>query len=54
MKKTVKEALVMDVNATLIMEEGIDLLGEERCGSSGCSITEGDAMRRDWALKRPA
>ena len=27
--KTVKGLLVMDVDSTLIMEEGIDLLGEE-------------------------
>ncbi len=33
--------LVMDVDSTLIMEEGIDLLGEEGwCRSSGCGCAE--------------
>ena len=52
--KTVKGLLVMDVDSTLIMEEGIDLLGE----GSGCrrlqvaAITE-RAMRESWTLKLP-
>ena len=43
--KTVKGLLVMDVDSTLIMEEGIDLLGEEAgVGTQVAAITE-RAMR---------
>ena len=43
--KTVKGLLVMDVDSTLIMEEGIDLLGEEAgVGAQVAAITE-RAMR---------
>ncbi len=43
--KTVKGLLVMDVDSTLIMEEGIDLLGEEAgVGAKVAAITE-RAMR---------
>ena len=43
--KTVKGLLVMDVDSTLIMEEGIDLLGEEAgVGAQVATITE-RAMR---------
>lgn len=43
--KTVKGLLVMDVDSTLIMEEGIDLLGEEAgVGARVAAITE-RAMR---------
>ena len=43
--KTVKGLLVMDVDSTLIMEEGIDLLGEEAgVGDQVAAITE-RAMR---------
>lgn len=43
--KTVKGLLVMDVDSTLIMEEGIDLLGEEAgIGAQVAAITE-HAMR---------
>lgn len=43
--KKVKGLLVMDVDSTLIMEEGIDLLGEEAgVGEQVASITE-RAMR---------
>ena len=39
--KTVKGLLVMDVDSTLIMEEGIDLLGEEAgVGAQVAAITE--------------
>ena len=41
----IKGLLVMDVDSTLIMEEGIDLLGEEAgVGSQVAAITE-RAMR---------
>ena len=43
--KTVKGLLIMDVDSTLIMEEGIDLLGEEAgVGAQVAAITE-RAMR---------
>ena len=43
--KTIKGLLVMDVDSTLIMEEGIDLLGEEAgVGAQVAAITE-RAMR---------
>ena len=43
--KTIKGLLVMDVDSTLIMEEGIDLLGEEAgVGAQVATITE-RAMR---------
>ncbi len=45
--------LVMDVDSTLILEEGIDLLGEEAgLGAQVAAITE-RAMRGNWILKKP-
>ncbi|MBZ2139624.1 HAD hydrolase family protein [Streptococcus gordonii] len=49
--KTVKGLLVMDVDSTLIMEEGIDLLGEEAgVGAQVAAITE-RAMRGEIVTK---
>ena len=49
----VKGLLVMDVDSTLIMEEGIDLLGEEAgVGQQVAAITE-RAMRGDWISRLP-
>lgn len=51
--KTVKGLLVMDVDSTLIMEEGIDLLGEEAgVGAQVAAITE-RACEESWTLKLP-
>ncbi len=45
--------LVMDVDSTLILEEGIDLLGEEAgLGAQVAAITE-RAMRGELILKKP-
>ena len=50
--KTVKGLLVMDVDSTLIMEEGIDLLGEEAgVGAQVAAITE-RAMRGELDFER--
>ncbi len=50
--KTVKGLLVMDVDSTLIMEEGIDLLGEEAVGAQVAAITS-VPCEGNWTLKLP-
>ena len=49
--KTVKGLLVMDVDSTLIMEEGIDLLGEEAGLGAQVATIQSAPCEESWTLK---